>query len=1346
MISETAIASRCRYGSDSMMANVSTLIRRLAIVLLSLSLIAAWSFAQEDETFEAELDGRKTWTIQYGFGDALGLAGIGLAAGTLTLDQTLKVDLRAEALSILTVEGHFDDQQAESLQSLTVRLDTERLDGILGDFTVESLAGFSTHRRKMLGARLEYLLGGATLTAVASRFEGITESMTFVGQTAAGEVIFSAFLPDRPWVTQPYARGIDGLYAYPLTSLYVEEISAVALTLPGSAAVRSVLTAHGLEYLVGILGESPGTELDTTTFVVVGDAEQTLLLNVVPCELIRRRLEDAIDTFNEENDLTGSDRRTYPFVLGSAYETNFLEAVAAHARIGVDTEEHSILDAVRNRFYDLGQTGVPADSVVVEVSSDGTTYTPITRADFADYEAFVHSDAGILEIDFPGEFFDADGASMRVRFSYTVSSGAYLLGFSLVPDSERVSVNGVSLTRSDYEIDYEIGLLILLIDVEEADVVHVEYERFSGGLGGASDYARYFLGLTLDLPLSDAFQLTATVQQGVDDPDSVSNPSQIRTMPNRQTVGGVVGSIALDDLSADFSLGYGADVFPFGGNERPPLPNEVTVILEGGGYLFVGHRNGFSVLRDGAWRGYGVSEGLSGRDVRAIAVDEDRVYLGTNAGLTVVALTGTAPFDRVRSWSRYGEYDGLADPSVRAVLVHDERLWICTDDAVVSVAPEALDDPSAWEVVDLPALPLLTALVEGTDALYIGTEAGVYRFDPASADVNLLAGSAGLHVNALTIIDETLYVSSDRGLRAFRSGVGTGWITYGTEVFAVAALGDELYYGTDDGMVRASDEARFHQGWSITAIADDASGFLWAGSQADVEYTLKVWRRGETVDVFDNSETRIDGRDTSGFGELPANEHTATGALALASFYHESDRFALTGHVSTTAPGYHSIGSVGSDGTTEWQLSATATPWDGVDVSANHEYFLRDRVAAPPRTRAGNRVAVTGTFGPRVSISLDQESINDIASFAGPETVRVSFGFSIDDSLFDDAVRLSVSWIDTANSDLLESRVRRDNRLAARGALELAEGLSFSASWARPLGSIDGTWSGSENWTLGGDWSREFDLGRVSCDASLQRSRSLPEGDYGTTTAASADIDLVSFDLTGWRITPGADVECARKNESTEIKGRAVVRGSRGGIVLRTTVTGEASGLGEPVRRTNSTAVVTLSYSGSETWRPSLTYTAKRAVTTQEGVGSASSVEHSVTGRSNWIMDDATDDLSFSVRMRDAGGVAEVTGSVDNSYRLDLTERLLRPGADGEMSEDEPFEPFPAAFLLFDATGDCLWEQNEADFDFTLSARLDVALSQLWGGSLSMSYMTGTKSSGDLYHSFALSLTVSVDF
>ncbi|MEE8592947.1 MAG: hypothetical protein V3T03_02350, partial [Candidatus Bipolaricaulota bacterium] len=139
--------------------------------------IAQPEIVEEESEFDVELEGRKTWTIRYGLGHPLGLATSGMSPGQLTLDQTLTVDVVGEALSVLTIEAHYNDQLPGTMQSLALYLDTERLDGVLGDFTFGSAPDFAAYNKKMKGLELEYLIGDAVLTAVVSKTEGVSETV-----------------------------------------------------------------------------------------------------------------------------------------------------------------------------------------------------------------------------------------------------------------------------------------------------------------------------------------------------------------------------------------------------------------------------------------------------------------------------------------------------------------------------------------------------------------------------------------------------------------------------------------------------------------------------------------------------------------------------------------------------------------------------------------------------------------------------------------------------------------------------------------------------------------------------------------------------------------------------------------------------------------------------------------------------------------------------------------------------------------------------------------------------------------------------------------------------------------
>ncbi|MEW5825587.1 MAG: hypothetical protein AB1778_02045, partial [Candidatus Bipolaricaulota bacterium] len=203
----------------------------------------------------AEIDGRKTWTLRYGLGDPLALAGASLSSGRLELEQTLAVDLRADALSILHLEGHFDDQEPEALQSLVLSLDTQLLDGTFGDFSAPSIGAFSSYSRQMKGVRLDAFLGDVTVTGIASRLEGVRATQTFVGETASGT---------RTFIGEPgtaYLSHLDGLAHAALRSFAGPEFADARMVVETGETVSRALAEFGVSDLGPAIAEHEGREL-----------------------------------------------------------------------------------------------------------------------------------------------------------------------------------------------------------------------------------------------------------------------------------------------------------------------------------------------------------------------------------------------------------------------------------------------------------------------------------------------------------------------------------------------------------------------------------------------------------------------------------------------------------------------------------------------------------------------------------------------------------------------------------------------------------------------------------------------------------------------------------------------------------------------------------------------------------------------------------------------------------------------------------------------------------------------------------------------------------------------------
>jgi len=1319
-----------------------------AVLLLAFGgMTLAAALTEETEHFRATIEGQKTWTIRYGFGDAYGLALSGLAPGQLTLDQTFAATIEAEALSVLTLEANFDDRADQSLQSLTVRLDTEHLDGVLGDFVILGMDEFAAYSKKMKGLRLDYTFGDVTLTAVGSKLEGVLETKTFVGETVHEDVLFSVNQPDRAWVAQPYLRHLDGLYAYPLSERYIDEFTEVRLVVEAGAGLGDLLVQYGLGFLSEVFADEPDWPVPARYFTVVGEADQTLVLKRKLPDLLRERLEVAIETYNEEHELSGSDAKTYPFSANSEYELEFLGKVAGSARLAVGSMSYAGSDAVRRTFYDLGRTQVKEASVVVGVSTDGETFESIAEPGYSAYSSIVYPAKGIVELRFPASFFDHADAAIRVSFDYAVTGGMYMLGMSIIPESERVLLNGRLLVRDrEYQVDYELGMLILLVEVREADVIRVDYERYGGGLGGTAEYATYFYGLSLSMPLSEAIDVKVSLLRSADDPGSAANPETVGTMPNTHTVAGIVSSIRLDGFRADLLVGYNHDEYPFDDNKRVHRPNEVRAIVSGAGYTFFGDSGGLSVYANGTWRRYGVSDGLAGRAVRAMAVDDERVYLGTNGGLTVVQLAGSAPLDRVGNWYRYYEEDGLPGAQIRALELVGRTLWIGTEKGLVSVPVDGLTDPTEWTArtggvfADLPVVRAIHALGR---SLYLGTEDGLYRYEMDLKTLEAVPGTLGEWVYELLAIDDTLYIASDRGLRTVRDGLGTGWVVLGEPVYTLAVAGGNLWYGTDRGGISATTGEVLHPEWAITALGADGSGALWLGSRAGADYELLVWRRTVSgQETFATSVTKIVGRDPLAFFDVPVDEHTHEGIYARAAFQRDGDGFSLSGVVEHQPPEYRSIGAIGRRDATGWSLAGSTDLGSNAKLSASHGYHVSDPSSDRPEARMENEMSFAWTIGPDVSLGIQHESVNDDPYRRGDEYRRIAYQLSLRDRFFDDSFSLGLSWRDAYAADLVEDRLRRDTRLGIESSVKLSPTFTAKASWSRPVQESSGAWSGSESFNLNGSWSGRLVFAGLGLNYDLKRSRSLTDEEWTTKHQIDCNITPDRIDLLSWRITPDLGVSLINEKRIWKIDGRFALRSEWQGLLVRATFSGDVAGLYQPLQRDNERLSIAVSYSGFDTVRPSLTYTGTRSATTYQGE-TVFSRAHSMNGRLTWTpaAGGQSDTLSFTVRTTEKGDARTLSVTLDNDYRYDLTGIV-----DKWPPMDEAPAGFPTVMLRVNTSGSYRLESDSYDLSTTTTTRLDLAFTQMWGASLGATAVVGSRSDRPFYVSCLLELTVAITF
>ena len=1324
--------------------------------------IAAQETATPEDEFEVELNGRKTWKLSYGFGNPAGLALSGAVPGRISLDQTLSVDIVGEALSVLSLEIHYDDQQAESLQSMALYLDTERLDGVAGDFSLAGASDFTTYNKKLRGLRLDYYFGDNTLTAVASRSESVSQSQVFVGQSAAAEIAFTSFASEGSSLPASYRLHLEGLYAFPLKSLYAEEFSTVSFDLPASAGTRAVLAQYDLGYLNDTLVAGAESELKAQEFRVVEDSGQVLLLNRDPVSLLRDHVRDAIKAYNAANNLAGDAAERYPFAAGTDYELEFLGLLIPHAMILVDEDGYPLDESDRRRYYNLGHADVKEANLRVEVSTDGRSFEIVGSPRLTGYTTELLAADGILICDFPSEFF-VPSSVIRVEFSYEMSGGAFALGLSLVPDSERVLLNNELLVRDvDYLIEYDVGMLFLLIDIEDTDVLQVDYELFSGGFGQVADYASYFFGLILDMPISDQLSIQAQLLQLAEDPFSAADAETVSTMPNRHTVAGITADISIPGFTADILLGYNQDRFPFDDNARTQKPNQVTAIAASDELVVFGHLAGITVNQFGEWASYGTANGLASRIVHDVILSEELVFIATAGGLSVVELEGASPFDRLANWTRIGSEDGLGNESATALALDDETLWIGTMTGLVSVPVDAIDDPELFQQfsgVGFESLTEITALEIDGDRIVVGTTHGAYLVDPASDEAVALEDTEGIEVTDLARSVDTVYVATARGLRGYLDGIGTGWLVLGERVESVEIDDGTLVYGIEEGLRDAGTGEMLLLSGPVTALATDGFG-IWAGGVAQGTLEFDVYYIDEVLNAFPSSITHLQVSDPGGFLDADPAEHTAQGWVGRASFRTSSGRYDLSGTVESYPPTFRTIGSSSRSDRSGWSLAGSYDISQSAEMSAAHSYRVSNLADGDSRTSITNQVALRWTAGLNGVLEVRHEAQSLGASYQNEEEGELAYSLSLNDQFFDDALKLSLSWNDsTSHSSLWDDDIVR-NRLSLTSTVRLTDDLSLQAGWRRPIRNVGDQLSGSERVDWSVDWARSFDAFSLSADYASDWSKDLEDSEGDWEHEASLNVDLEKIAFENWSLTPDADFSWESARGAHDVDGEVGLRVDIGDLLIRSSLEAALRDLGRPVIYQEGEISFNVRYDGVESLYVTGNYSGS-VDTAIKGQSRRTTIGHTLSGRAVWEPESgARDELTLSVRTKATDGdLSTFTVVLENEYRtaLDaLLGQVLTPEAeeptpetDGERETREETDNtpgYPLADLLVDSKAEYRLQSSGADVSFATTGYLNVQLSPMWSLNLGATGTVGYRPSTKLYASGLIEIEVAIDF
>ncbi|MCK4356447.1 hypothetical protein KAW44_05130, partial [Candidatus Bipolaricaulota bacterium] len=501
----------------------------------------------------------------------------------------------------------------------------------------------------------------------------------------------------------------------------------------------------------------------------------------------------------------------------------------------------------------------------------------------------------------------------------------------------------------------------------------------------------------------------------------------------------------------------------------------------------------------------------------------------------------------------------------------------------------------------------------------------------------------------------------------------------------------------------------------ITSVAVDPEGTVWAGSRADENYRLRVWRIDTTIDPFENAETGIDGRDRSRFSDIDAADHTDRGILGRVDFHRQIENATLSGTFESVSPTFTSIGRLGRSDSTGWTLQGTAHPIDEMSFSASHNYHLIDQSGERPRTTLENAVSLSLDIGPRLDLSLNQGMVNDDAFHRGFDDGTFSYTVNIQDQLFEEKLSLSLHWRDAFSKDFLLETSRRENALSVNGTYQVTPDISIAADWGRPLTFAGGDPTGSEKWGLSANWNTKFDQITTKLAYTFASRRSLPVGTFRTTQEAKLNLRFDPFDLSDWKLTPSLDLSITNNEGLLSLTGAGTLRTVLDPFSVRTTYRREISGLGEEKMQTKESFTLNIDYTGLPDLKPNLTYSQNTSAVTYQGE-TRPTVTRNLTGRLTWTPADGTRDrLSLSVRGVTHEEETTLTATLNNSYTFSYA--LF----------DEEVIPQPLALRL-DLDGRYEGRTEGPDLSLSFKGNADLTLSDIWSASFAASYLTGTKS------------------
>ena len=1142
-----------RYSPDS------GVILAVLICLFSLLVVSNQAIALTVQTgsFRIDIQGKKTWTVEFGLGDGESLSRVGYPKDSYSLAQTLKVNMTGQLGEYFSLNADLDDTKPGYLQEFGLKMDTDNWDGQVGDFGTGN-DNFTVYNKKILGIELSGNLGGSQLSVVAGRLQGISETKVFYGNTGESEIEYSLYQGDARLNEASYTKNIRGLQYYELAIDYVKGFTDPELQFQPADDLWNFLEEWEFGYLQEVIEEEPNKELSSGQFDVVSRQIDYLILLSEWKSLVRSRIKSYITRYNQ--DLPEDQKKKYPFNVGTEYETNFLRKLSERVNLSVGQSTIQLTEYKNNRFYYLGRTGIKEGGFQLEVRPDGDW---VGVEDLSGYDFDLYPEKGLIELQFPEDFFrDLETRGVRAKFKYKISGKMYSLGFSVAPNSEKVYLNGELLERNtDYSIDYETGSLLIFREVGAEDKIKVDFERARGGLGGFAQFARNMYGFSTRMKSDYGLVMDVSLFQARDTAPA-ELPPEIPTMPNVHSVGGVRARYEENGWNASVRFTGNINRFPSDDNSRVNLPNKIEKILSldrsGTEMTLFAHKNGFTVKDQEGWTGYGPKDGLAGNNVNDGLIVDNLLVLGTNAGVTTVKLSGPSPFARATNWTSYYESDGLPESEVVGLAGDGDKIWAATESGIAETKTSTLAEDGGWKKVtsDFGLNFSLLSITYQSDHLWLGTDKGLYLFDLTSAELVEEDPIVDGRINDMEISGDKIIVATPDGIVRVGLDSEKESLVQNRDVESLSVEGGNIWFGTGDGFTKIGSSTNYGDK-IVTAILSSQSK-VWAGSEGyglGDSRDLVVYELGDELNKFFTEKTKIAGSDSDRYQSIDPAMHTNRGISLMAEIGKKLELGSQNVYFSTifeyVQPTYSPIGKLERKDRISTGLRLDANITESFSLGLSSDYSVSSLSTEERNWSVSNQ------------LSADWQTIVDVSAAAswstregGKNVLGLDFGLS--KGLWKKSLVGSIDLSTVRETDPA-GEVSNFASIFASIGFSPGDSTNLSLNYSYPLtfGSLEARSDEELGWKV--DYSRGVILtGGYGAKLNLSgkgTARDLLGGDHRSfKNQSELRMDLDRFSVSGFNLTPYLSLSWEGSNSSNKFTGEISGRGTVANFSSRTTV------------------------------------------------------------------------------------------------------------------------------------------------------------------------------------------------